>query len=635
METSDSECFESAGEEFYSDEEKEEDDKKRCKKIDLEKSENCDLNKDGNKNNSKIGTKNVEDIVESPKNINVDPEILDNAKKIINKDEEKESKLTETLNKLEITKKDDEIVLPKIAEHDDNMWDNDDWGNDDVNMPESTKNIDMKRISPQSISLNKCIDKNEEENMWDNDNWSDEEKDDVPKDTKNTKKEEENLWEDNWGDFDEPISKSTKQESQELNSWEDDWEPIENIPKTTSLKTPLNTQEENKKDTGWGSWGNWGLSSVISTATNLTTQVSQSITTVLETGIGAPNPEELAKSDREIEKEVENVSDDELDSQNQEDKSNRFGLGSLVQGVTKLVETTGSKVITGGLDTLETIGKKTMEVLQENDPGLKKKRAFLTLNDDKPILSQMLREAKEKSEQEIDYKKNVVIKRPNYETLFDDYQGLVHLEALEMLSKQCDIKLSNLIEHSHGDSLIETQETLGQIKELCELPEDDEDETLDKDEIKEKIETSVKELNVPICYDKLLLMWDDVETWLDGNAETDNSRDVHQKAVETLAELTAIAVEQFHKGGELLLVKQHRSTADEADSLVQLTVTLAALIGIVSSKFCEKLNRITTEDDKTEVNELITNVFYEAANSTTYIKDAFQLLIPVLQVGAV
>ena len=69
--------------------------------------------------------------------------------------------------------------------------------------------------------------------------------------------------------------------------------------------------------------------------------------------------------------------------------SGLFGFSNLMSGVssiTRLVETTGSKVLTGGLDTLETIGKKTMEVLQEGDPGLKKKRALFS---GKPVLSQV------------------------------------------------------------------------------------------------------------------------------------------------------------------------------------------------------------------------------------------------------
>jgi len=57
--------------------------------------------------------------------------------------------------------------------------------------------------------------------------------------------------------------------------------------------------------------------------------------------------------------------------------------------ITKIVETTGSKIINGGLDTLETVGKKTLEVLQEGDPGLRKKRAIFFQNTEKINLSQV------------------------------------------------------------------------------------------------------------------------------------------------------------------------------------------------------------------------------------------------------
>jgi hypothetical protein len=85
-----------------------------------------------------------------------------------------------------------------------------------------------------------------------------------------------------------------------------------------------------------------------------------------------------------------------------------------------------------------------------------------------------------------------------------------------------------------------------------------------------------------------------------------------------------------------------------------LTTTLTSLIGVVAAKFSDKLNaKSTNSKNKEEVNGLITNVFFEvssreffgylinvtltlqAANSSSYIQDAFQLLIPVLQVGAV
>lgn len=45
------------------------------------------------------------------------------------------------------------------------------------------------------------------------------------------------------------------------------------------------------------------------------------------------------------------------------------------------------------------------------------------------------------------------------------------------------------------------------------------------------------------------------------------AKEVNKLAISTLAEFTAYAMEIFHKSAELLLTKQHHSTADEAESL--------------------------------------------------------------------
>lgn len=231
----------------------------------------------------------------------------------------------------------------------------------------------------------------------------------------------------------------------------------------------------------------------------------------------------------------------------------------------------GTKVISGGLDTLESIGKKTMEVLQEGDPGLKKKKAFLKIDQDKPVLSQILREAKEKAEKESRNSEQPSAKKwKNYETLFDDHHGLVHLEALELLSKQCEIKLKNVQSSLTGDEFTDFSETMDQIKELCELPDEDEEEQLGLEEIKKKLETAVSEMNIQISYEKLVAQWEEMEIWLSTiDFDVCDEKEVHQQAIETLAEMTSRAMEQFHKTGELLLIKERRSTSHEADSLVQ------------------------------------------------------------------
>lgn len=185
-----------------------------------------------------------------------------------------------------------------------------------------------------------------------------------------------------------------------------------------------------------------------------------------------------------------------------------FGFNDLLSGVssiTKLVETTGSKVISGGLETLETIGKKTMQVLQEGDPGLKKKRAFFLNESDKPILSQMLREAKEKAEaEEKSFEEKELSRKVHFESLFDDFQGLVHLEALEMLSKQCNMKIQQRLVVLDAEEFTSVQETLEEVKELCDLGDEEEDQVDEsRENLEQRLEAACKDLGVSITYEKL------------------------------------------------------------------------------------------------------------------------------------
>jgi hypothetical protein len=63
--------------------------------------------------------------------------------------------------------------------------------------------------------------------------------------------------------------------------------------------------------------------------------------------------------------------------------------------------------------------------------------------------------------------------------------------------------------------------------------------------------------------------------WLEDHCANQSSEtdeivsDIYQKAIQTMAQLTAASVEQFHKVAELLLVKDDRSPTNEAQTLVQ------------------------------------------------------------------
>ncbi|CAH0663802.1 unnamed protein product [Spodoptera exigua] len=524
----------------------------------------------------------------------------------------------------------------------------------------------------------------------------------TPKKSSNVKNVEENVKEtDGWDDFDiddtEPVPAPAKSNVQKQNKtvedkpstdkeikksqdtgWDDfdDWgeddtantaekpesKPIQSKPQPAQSQKPEpNIQEVTDRlaaastgGSGWG-WG-WSVDSLLSSATagisTITSQVSQGISTVLETGIGAPDPEELArrsvktnetKTDRPEPASEADKRSEEGSAQEASPGDAAFPFGSLISGVTKFVETTGTKVIHGGLDTLETIGKKTMEVLQDGDPGLAKKRAMLGLGTgDKPVLSQVLREAKAKAEEEDKVREEKrEAKEVHYENLFDDFEGLVHLEALEMLSRQVSMRIEERIRSVDVDKRQDIKETLQQVAELCEMPEEDDDddeespsEDLSKpDAFHERLQTATQDLGLKLQFQALVNQYTDVLTYL-SSPDSESVKAVYKRAVSSLAQGTALAVEQYHKAAEMLLVKTRRSTADEADALTQMTVVLTKHISELATLFTEKLNALPS-DNKEQVNTYITNIFLEAGNSSTYIQNAFQLALPILQIGAV
>lgn len=463
--------------------------------------------------------------------------------------------------------------------------------------------------------------------------------------TKPSQKSHDTGWDDfnDWGqDEDSTVKKPDLQHSQPGK--------VQPDPDIKAVTDRLAAASTGGSGAGWG-WG-WSVDSLLSTATagisNITNQVSQGISTVLETGIGAPDPEELARrnakekeNESKVRQESEHI-DEKLSDSDAKVSGEAFQFGSLLSGVTKFVETTSTKVISGGLDTLETIGKKTMEVLQDGDPGLAKKRAMLGLGaGDKPVLSQVLREAKAKADEEDKIKEQKrEAKEVHYENLFDGFEGLVHLEALEMLSKQVSMRIEERLRGVDADKRQDMKETLQQVAELCEMPEEEEEEdepvgedTSKPDSFHERLQTATQDLGLKLQFLPLVKQYKEILELLTSDTEC-TVKSVYKSAVSSLAQATALAVEQYHKSAEMLLVKTRRSTADEADALTQMTVVLTKHISELATQFTEKLNSLPS-DNKEQVNSYITNIFLEAGNSSTYIQNAFQLALPILQIGAV
>ncbi|GAA6225080.1 protein FAM114A2 [Lates japonicus] len=424
---------------------------------------------------------------------------------------------------------------------------------------------------------------------------------------------------------------------------------VEEMPKVE--EQPSKTSSESTvSQGGWGYWGSWGKS-ILSTATATVATVGQGLTQVIEkaeTSLGIPSPTELSAQVEEEQKQQGDGSS-ETDKAAGDASSPVGSAMGMLTSLTSVVQSTGKTVITGGLDALEFIGKKTMDVIAEGDPGFKKTKGLMNRN---ATLSQVLREAKEREElqtaekESSDSEKKVVA---HYGMLFDEFQGLSHLEALEILSRESESKVKSVLTTLSGDELVQLREELENIKEsfsLVEFDDEEVDEKKDEDstEFEKELTKALEGLSVSTTADKLSKACKSATSQITDMTQPEREEEeseevvkktlsveeVHAAAIRSLAELTARSIELFHKLAEMILFS---NGSTEPSVLSQLTVVLCKEISLLSKKFTSCLTTAGSHEKGDVLNPLITGVFLEASNSASYIQDAFQLLMPILEIS--
>ncbi|KAG7241303.1 hypothetical protein INR49_025821 [Caranx melampygus] len=351
----------------------------------------------------------------------------------------------------------------------------------------------------------------------------------------------------------------------------------------------------------------------------------------------------------------------------------------VLSTITHAVQNTGKSVISGGLDALEFIGKKTMTVLAESDPGFKKTK---TLMQKTASLSQMLKEAKEKERARLS---NQPISAPtaHYGILFDDYQGLSHLEALEILSNESEAKVQAFLSSLVEEQQEEVKQELILIKDIFIKQEEKEDEgeeegggggqtkdnAADGEEFVSVLTELLFELHIAATPDKLNKARMRAHDWVNeveqpvttetvgretqdhpgGEASSEDSEKkedkkdgekqveegVYLSSVGSLAEVTARSIEQLHKVAELILHGQdlEKPARDQAHILTRLTCAMCKEVECLAKRFSDTLLLLGGQRKAEELNPLVDSVLLEGSNSTNYIQNAFQLLLPVLQIS--
>jgi hypothetical protein len=135
-------------------------------------------------------------------------------------------------------------------------------------------------------------------------------------------------------------------------------------------------QQEPQKQGGW-SWSKIG-SNFISSAVTLTSTLGGGLNTVLETveaTIGAPDPAELAAKVAKAEKTSETTQNE---AEKPKEKNDFSDWDNDADGQEWFSLPPFNKLATTSLEVLETVGKKTIEVINDNDPNFKNTRSFLS-----------------------------------------------------------------------------------------------------------------------------------------------------------------------------------------------------------------------------------------------------------------
>ncbi|XP_030420151.1 protein NOXP20 [Gopherus evgoodei] len=433
--------------------------------------------------------------------------------------------------------------------------------------------------------------------------------------------------------------------------------------------------DSSPKGSGWGAWGSWGkslLSTASATVGHGLTAVKEKAGATLRIHNASSTSSESAQP-ATTESKTPGINSSDAPDQSSigvSASSPSSGSRGMLSTITNAVQNTGKSVLTGGLDALEFIGKKTMNVLAESDPGFKKTKILMERT---VSLSQLLREAKEKEKQRL--AQQVIVERTaHYGLLFDEFQGLSHLEALEILSNESEAKIQSFLTSLNGEQLETVKNDLIAIKEIFIPKESNNEEDQGKkagmeEEFVSMLTELLFELHVAATPDKLNKARKKAHDWLketnfstsldleeepeenkedeqkteqggDGGDKTEEKKnktveEVYMLSIESLAEITARCIEQLHKVAELILHGQEveKTAQDQAKVMTNLTSAMCNEVLSLSKKFSDSLTATGSSKKAELLNPMVNSVLLEGCNSTTYIQDAFQLLLPVLQIS--
>eukprot|EP00111_Clytia_hemisphaerica_P018752 TCONS_00055461-protein len=296
------------------------------------------------------------------------------------------------------------------------------------------------------------------------------------------------------------------------------------------------------------------------------------------------------------------------------------GFGASLSG---LVQNTSTDLVTGGIGALEFIGKKTVDMLSDGDPGLRQARDTIA-GKKKTNLSALLQEAKETSEKNPSTRAKTSDEM-NFNDYFEKFQGNINLDALEMLSNECDNKLERILRLQSHEAKQETEEVLAETQEKFSLPEDIEESQFNSD-FKKDLFATTKQLKMKVTCSKLLNTWTKLKEKSKNTAT--EPKECFNNTISGLAELTSKCVEFYRKVADMFLATdmQARDLAlQRASALQSISVMFLIELTQLTNNFAQQIA------DNVDPQKIVTDIYLEGSNCSSIVRDCHDLVLPILQ----
>nr|VZI13438.1 unnamed protein product [Spirometra erinaceieuropaei] len=348
---------------------------------------------------------------------------------------------------------------------------------------------------------------------------------------------------------------------------------------------------------------------------------------------------------------------------------------ALAKSLSSTVENKGMQLLQGGVDVLETIGKKTFTALKETDPGLSYTKKFLLTpkSSQTTRLSQVLREASRQHQENLDegptrgLESNAQQRRGDFAYQLEVRHALVHMEALELVSTRASAHLHAKIT-SLEDRELPGRTATGKDMSISSLTNDggildkiwqtlqtaavsqtEEDEShLEGDCLVENIVANLDLLNSICPAAAIQQKYKQLRERLKNPADTSSATDVFCVAIDSLAEATTAMLTYLHKLAECLLSRPEKVRDGFLDLAQKITIIIQAgkkyneslcleYVKLLKQNESETPRQIAGPSVPDEVTPPISskrhmaNLFLETGAANDYLGSASGCFVPIVQ----